>query len=118
MFVEGKSRTVFFPSDTLIYGISRDGSKNYNIRTCEHMILGQLRMGARQTNYASLLLSKPKGTKMYRKTLQLAGTAAHTKQENFGADPFSPGILNILDLYEKSPRGYFVRPAAYKVHYF
>jgi len=54
MFVEGKSRTVFFPSDTLIYGISRDGSKNYNIRTCEHMILGQLRMGARQTNYAPL----------------------------------------------------------------
>ena len=54
MFVEGKSRTVFFPSDTLIYGISRDGSKNYNKRTCEHMILGQLRMGARQTNYAPL----------------------------------------------------------------
>ena len=54
MFVEGKSRTVFFPSDTLIYGISREGSENYNIRTCEHMILGQLRMGARQTNYASL----------------------------------------------------------------
>ena len=57
MFVEGKSRTVFFPSDTLIYGISRDGSKNYNIRTCEHMILGQLRMGARQTNYAPLVRS-------------------------------------------------------------
>ena len=55
MFVEGKSRTVFFPSDTLIYGISRDGSKNYNIRTCEHMILGQLRMGARQTSYAPLI---------------------------------------------------------------
>ena len=55
MFVEGKSRTVFFPSDTLIYGISRNGSKNYNIRTCEHMILGQLRMGARQTNYAPLV---------------------------------------------------------------
>ena len=36
----------------------------------------------------------------------------------FGAAPFSRGILNILDLYEKSPRGYFVRPAAYKVHYF
>ena len=54
MLVEGKSRTVFFPSDTLIYGISRDGTKNYNIRTCEHMILGQLRMGARQTNYAPL----------------------------------------------------------------
>ena len=54
MFVEGKSRAVFFPSDTLIYGISRDGSKNYNKHTCEHMILGQLRMGARQTNYAPL----------------------------------------------------------------
>ena len=58
MFVEGKSRTVFFPSDTLIYGISRDSSKNYNIRTCEHMILGQLRMRARQTNYAPLFLGK------------------------------------------------------------
>ena len=45
---------MFFPSDTLIYGISRDGSKNYNIRTWEHMILGQLRMEARQTNYAPL----------------------------------------------------------------
>ena len=55
MFVEGKSITVFFPSDTIIHGISRDSSKNYNIRTCEHMILGQLRMGARQTNYAPLL---------------------------------------------------------------
>ena len=54
MFAEGKSSTVFFPSDTLIHDISRDGSKNYNIRTCEHMILGQLRMGARQTNYALL----------------------------------------------------------------
>ena len=55
MFVEGKSRRVFFPSDTLIYGISRDSSKNYHIRTFEHMILGQLRMGAPQTNYAPLL---------------------------------------------------------------
>ena len=54
MFVDGKSRTVFFPSDTLIYGISRGGLKNYNIRTCEHMILGQLWMGARQTNCAPL----------------------------------------------------------------
>ena len=54
MFVEGKSRTVFFPSNTLIYGISRDGSKNFNIRTCEHMILGQLRMGARQAKNAPL----------------------------------------------------------------
>jgi len=55
MFVEGKSRTVFFPSDTLIYGISRDSSKNFNIRTCEHTIFGQLRMGARQTKNAPLL---------------------------------------------------------------
>ena len=44
------SLTAFFPSD----GISRDGSKNVNIRTCEHMILGQLRMGARQTKNAPL----------------------------------------------------------------
>ena len=58
MSVEGKSRIVSFPSDTLIYGICRDGSKNYNIRTCEHKILGQLRMGARQTNYAPLIYSK------------------------------------------------------------
>ena len=56
MFVEGKSRTVFFPSDTLIYGISRDGSKNFNIRICEHMILGQLSMGVRQTKNAPLLI--------------------------------------------------------------
>ena len=63
MFVEGKSITVFFPSDTLIYGISRDGLKNYNIRTCEHMILGQLRMGARQTNYAPLAGGTPDLTK-------------------------------------------------------
>ena len=56
MFVEGKSRTVFFPSDTLIYGLSRDGSKNFNIRTCEHMILGQLRMEARQTKNAPLVM--------------------------------------------------------------
>ena len=49
-----KSRTIFFPSDTLIYGIFRDGSKNFNIRTCEHLILGQLTMGARQTKNAPL----------------------------------------------------------------
>ena len=47
----------FFPSNTLIYGISREGSKNFNIRTCEHMILGQLRMGARQAKNAPLLSS-------------------------------------------------------------
>ena len=54
MFVEGKSKTVFFPSDTLIYGICRDGTKNNNIRACEHLILGQLRMGARSAIYAPL----------------------------------------------------------------
>ena len=55
MFVEGKSRTVFFPSDTLIFGICHDGTKNYNIRACEHLILGQLRMGARSAIYAPLM---------------------------------------------------------------
>ena len=54
MFVQGKSRIIFFPSNTLIYGISRDGSENFNMRTCEHMILGQLSMGARQTKNAPL----------------------------------------------------------------
>ena len=57
MIVLGKSRTIFFPSNTLIYGISRDGSKNVNIRTCEHMILGQLRMGARQAKNAPLTIA-------------------------------------------------------------
>ena len=54
-FLKGSQEQSFFPSDTLIYGISRDGSKNFNIRTCEHMILGQLRMGARQTKNAPLI---------------------------------------------------------------
>ena len=54
MFVYGKSRTVFFLSDTFIYGISRDGSNFFNIRTCEHMILGQLSLGAHQTKNAPL----------------------------------------------------------------
>ena len=35
-------------------GISRDGSKNFNIHTCEHMILCQLRIGARQAKNAPL----------------------------------------------------------------
>ena len=56
MFVSGKSRTAFFPTDNLIDGISCDGSKNFDVRTCEHMILGQLRMGARQTKNAPLAL--------------------------------------------------------------
>ena len=57
MFVEGKSKTVFFPSDTLIYGICRDGTKNNNIRACEHLILGQFRMGARSAIYAPLTMT-------------------------------------------------------------
>ena len=44
-----------FPSNTLIYGVSRDGSKHFNICTCEHMILGQLRMGACQAKNAPLI---------------------------------------------------------------
>ena len=52
--LQGKSRIIFFPSNTLIYGISRDGSKNFNICTCEHMILGQLRIWARPATYAAL----------------------------------------------------------------
>ena len=53
MFKGGQEQS-FFPSKTLIYGISRDDSKKFNIRTCEHMILGQLRRGARATTYAAL----------------------------------------------------------------
>ena len=67
MFVEEKSTTVFFSSDTLIYGISRDGSKNFNIRTCEHMILGQLRMGALQTKNAPLWFVQPNFSKQSSK---------------------------------------------------
>ena len=61
MFVEGKSRTVFFPSDTLIYGISRDGFKKFNKCTRELLILGQLRMRARQTKNAPLLIGSSEG---------------------------------------------------------
>ena len=43
-----------FLTPSLIYGISRDGSKTFNIRTFEHMILGQLTMGARPTKNAPL----------------------------------------------------------------
>ena len=60
MFFKGSQEQSFFPSGTLIYGISRDGSKNLDIRTCEHMILGQLRMGARQTKNAPLYIDLSK----------------------------------------------------------
>ena len=49
---KGSQEQSFFRSDTLIYGIPRDGSKNFNIRTWEHMILGQLTMGGRQAKKA------------------------------------------------------------------
>ena len=75
MFVEGKSRTVFFPSDTLIYGICRDGTKNNNIRACEHLILGQFRMGARSAIYA------PLPVRAVQKTL-------FSKSQNFQANLF------------------------------
>ena len=35
--------------------MSRDGSKNFNMSTGEHMIPGQLMMGARQAKNAPLL---------------------------------------------------------------
>ena len=54
MFVLREVENNFFPSNTLIYGISHDGSKRFNLRTWEHMILSQLRIGARSTTYAAL----------------------------------------------------------------
>ena len=36
--------------------MSRDGYKNFTIRTCEHMILGQLTMGARKTKNGPLMV--------------------------------------------------------------
>ena len=56
---KGSQEQSFFPSGNIIYGISRDGSKNFNKRTCEHMILGQLRMRARQAKNAPLSIIWP-----------------------------------------------------------
>ena len=67
MFVYGKSKTVFFPSDTLIDGIS----KKFNIRTCEHKILGQLRMGARQKKNALLFASWVKSSHQTQIQIQI-----------------------------------------------
>ena len=53
---KGSQEQSFFPSGTIIYGISRDGSKNFDIRTCEHMIL---RIGARQAKNAPLCTRFP-----------------------------------------------------------
>ena len=54
MFVEGKSRTVFFRLQTLLFTAFLATVQKIITYACEHMILGQLRMGARQTNYAPL----------------------------------------------------------------
>ena len=70
MFVEVFLNSLF-PSDTLIYGISRGGSKNSNIRTCEHVILDQLRMGARQTKNAPLGLERHPPNSAYPKNCPL-----------------------------------------------
>ena len=51
MFVEGSQGQSFF-LQTLLF--TPFVAKNYNIRACEHMILGQVRMGARHTIYAPL----------------------------------------------------------------
>ena len=48
-------------TDLLDVQISRDGSKNFTLRTCEHMILGQLRMGVRQAKNAPLLMADEEG---------------------------------------------------------
>ena len=82
MFKGGQEQS-FFPSKTLIYGISRDDSKKFNIRTCEHMILGQLRIGARATTYAALV------------------RRAHTFQEGDDDDDHLIGSLCDNDFYEK-----------------
>ena len=54
---------MFCPPNTLIYGISCDGSKKFNIRTCEHMIPGQLRIWARTTTSAALAVVTKSWTK-------------------------------------------------------
>ena len=47
--------SIFFPSNTLIFlAFLVTVLKKFNIRTCEHMILGQLRIGARQAKNAPL----------------------------------------------------------------
>ena len=66
------------PSNPLIYGISRDGSKKFNIRICEHMILSQLRMGARQAKNAPLchkeqISAFPEAIALYSPSQPIAG---------------------------------------------
>ena len=82
MFVWGKSRIIFFLSNTLIYGISRDGSKNFNVRTCEHVILGQLRKGARQAKNAPLIYTTKiliHMTNVYMKNIDMMFLLNHMK---------------------------------------
>ena len=47
---------IFFPLQTLLFTVFLMTA--LNIRTCEHMVLGQLRMGARQAKNAPLLTTK------------------------------------------------------------
>ena len=55
---KGNQEQSFFLQALFFCGISRASSKNFNVYTCEHMILGQLRMGARQTKNAAKFLTK------------------------------------------------------------
>ena len=64
MFVWGSQEQSFFLQTLWFYCISRDGSKNVNIRTCEQMILGQLRIWARQAKNAPLFFGTPFNDKL------------------------------------------------------
>ena len=106
MFVLGKSRTICSPSDTPIYGISRDGSKNFNIRTCEHLIHGQLRMGARKAKNASLHVAEE--FHRYILSSEFSSTSSTYKdhflclaksQISWGRKVLSPCILNIIAIF-------------------
>ena len=96
MFVEGKSKTVFFPSDTLIYGICRDGTKNNNIRACEHLILGQFRMGARSAIYAPLIVVNQYNHHHRQLLSSFAGMVYKGKHGHWCVrPPFSPHIVSL-----------------------
>ena len=100
MFVWGKSRTIFLPSNTLLYDISRDGSKKFNIGTCEHMILGQLGMGARQAKNAPLCDTKVFSQVKAKKVL-------HMKQQWLSLSIFTRGPQfkeNLLQIVSQSGR--------------
>ena len=61
MLVKGSQEQFFFFLQTLLFTpFDATVQKNYNIRACEHIILGQLRMGARHRIYAPLPTIYPK----------------------------------------------------------